>query len=52
MAHWQLERTDEARKLYDKAVERMDKNDPQNEELLRFRAEAVELLGIAEEKVP
>ena len=48
MAHWQLKNQDEARKWYDKAVEWMEKNKPDDEELLRFRAEAAELLGIAE----
>ena len=48
MAHWQLGHKDEARKWYDKAVEWMDKNQPKNEELLRFRNEAAELLGISE----
>jgi tetratricopeptide (TPR) repeat protein len=48
MARWQLGHKDEARQWYDKAVEWMDKNAPKNEELLRFRAEAAELLGIAE----
>jgi serine/threonine protein kinase/tetratricopeptide (TPR) repeat protein len=46
-AHWQLGRKDESRKWYDKAVEWMDKNQSRNEELIRFRAEAAELLGIA-----
>jgi tetratricopeptide (TPR) repeat protein len=46
MAHWQLDHKDEARQWYDKAVEWMDKNNPKNEELLRFRAEAAELLGV------
>jgi serine/threonine protein kinase/Tfp pilus assembly protein PilF len=50
MAHWQLGHKEEARKWYDKAVEWMDKNQPKNEELLRFRAEAVELLGITDPK--
>ena len=50
MAHWQLGHKDEARTWYDKAVEWMEKNEPKNEELLRFRAEAAELLGIAEPK--
>jgi serine/threonine protein kinase/tetratricopeptide (TPR) repeat protein len=48
MARWQLGDKDEARTWYDKAVEWMDKNEPKNEELLRFRAEAAELLGITE----
>ena len=46
MAHWQLEHKEEARKWYDKAVEWMDKNQPKNEELVRFRGETRELLGI------
>lgn len=44
MAHWQLGDQDEARKFYDQAVEWMEKNKPQDEELKRFRAEAAELL--------
>jgi hypothetical protein len=50
MAHWQLDEKDEARTWYEKAVEWMDMNQPKNEELLRFRAEAAELLGIIEPK--
>ena len=50
MVHWQLGDKDEARKVYDKAIEWMDKNQPKNEELLRFRAEAAELLGITQPK--
>jgi serine/threonine protein kinase/tetratricopeptide (TPR) repeat protein len=46
MTYGQMGRKDEARKWYDKAVQRMDKNQPKNEELLRFRAEAALLLGI------
>jgi len=41
MAHWQLAHKDEARQWYDKAVEWMDKNKPDHEELRRFRAERV-----------
>lgn len=37
---------EQARIYYDKAVHRMDKNQPMNEEFRRFRAEAEELLGI------
>lgn len=48
MSHWQLDNKDEARTWYGKAVEWMDKNQPKNEELLRFRAEAAELLSISE----
>jgi tetratricopeptide (TPR) repeat protein len=50
MAHWQLDQKKEARKWYDQAVAWMDKNQPQNEELRRFRAEAAELLGIEKKK--
>ena len=45
MSHWQLGKKDEARQWYDKAVEWMEKNKPDDEELKRFRAEAEELLG-------
>ena len=48
MAHWQLDEKDEARKSYDKAVEWMEKNKPDDDELRRFRAEAAELLGVKE----
>jgi WD40 repeat protein len=48
MAHWQLDEKEQACKWYAKAVQWMDKNKPQDEELRRFRAEAAELLGIKE----
>lgn len=47
---YQLGNKEESRKWYDKAVEWMDKNDPHDDELKRFRAEAAEVLGIKEEK--
>ena len=50
MAHWQIDQKEEARKWYDEAVEWMEKNNPADEELLRFRAEAAELLGIQEDE--
>ncbi len=50
MAHWQLGNKDEARKWYDKGVEWMVKNKPQDSELRRFRDEAAELLGVNEKK--
>jgi serine/threonine protein kinase/Tfp pilus assembly protein PilF len=50
MAHWQLGHREEARDWYDKAVEWMEMNQPKNEQLLRFRAEAEELLKITDEK--
>lgn len=46
MAHWQLAERDQARKHYAQAVEWMEKNQPKDDELRRFRAEAAELLGI------
>ncbi|MBI3863192.1 MAG: tetratricopeptide repeat protein [Planctomycetia bacterium] len=44
MAHWQLDHKKKARELYDQAVQWMEKNDPENEEFHRFRAEADELM--------
>lgn len=49
MAHWQLGEKVTARTWYDKSVAWMDQNKPKDEELLRFRAEAAELLGIQAE---
>src|SRR5262249_31451474 len=46
MAYWQLGEKKDARAWYDKAVQWMDKNNPKDEELRRFRAEASALLGI------
>jgi hypothetical protein len=46
MAHCQLKNPEEARKWYEKAVEWMQKNKPDDENLVRFRDEAAELLGI------
>ena len=50
MAHWQLGKKDKARAWYDRAVQWMNKNQPNNRELRRFRAEAAELLELREEK--
>jgi Tfp pilus assembly protein PilF len=50
MAHWRLGEKDKAREWYDRAVQWMDKNQPTNEELRRFRAEAAELLGLKDKK--
>jgi eukaryotic-like serine/threonine-protein kinase len=49
MAHWQLGDKEAASKWYDQAVVWMDKNQPKNEELRRFREEAAELLGVKEQ---
>jgi hypothetical protein len=46
MAQWELAHKDEARKWYEKAAEWMEQNQPQNEDLRRFRAEAAALLKI------
>jgi serine/threonine protein kinase/tetratricopeptide (TPR) repeat protein len=46
MAHWQLGEKEEARKWYDRAVEWMQKNKPNDEALRRFHAEAAELLSM------
>ena len=48
MVHWQLGHKDEARTWYDRSVEWMEKHQPKNEELLRFRADAEQLLGITQ----
>jgi hypothetical protein len=47
MAHWRNDEPDAARRWYDRAARWMEQNQPQNEELRRFRAEAVELLGLS-----
>jgi tetratricopeptide (TPR) repeat protein len=44
MAHWQLGNKDEARQFHQQAVQWMETNQPKDEELRRFRAEAEELL--------
>ncbi len=46
MSQWQLGNKDDARKSFDAAVKWMEKNAPRNEEFLRFRAEAEQLLEI------
>jgi Flp pilus assembly protein TadD len=46
MALWKLGNKDEARKWYDRAVEWGEKNQHQDDELRRFRAEAWDLLGL------
>jgi tetratricopeptide (TPR) repeat protein len=46
MAHWQLGHKEEARPMYERAVNWMNANQPQNDELRRFRTEAAKLLGV------
>jgi tetratricopeptide (TPR) repeat protein len=52
MARWQLSEKEQARTWYDRAVQWMEKHQPQNEELIRFRAEAAELLNVADKVKP
>jgi len=46
MVHWQLDEKGKAREWHDRAVQWMEKNQPTNAELGRFRTEAAELLGV------
>jgi serine/threonine protein kinase/tetratricopeptide (TPR) repeat protein len=50
MTHWRLGEKDRARAWYDRAVRWMDRNQPKNDELRSFRAEAAELLELNEKK--
>ena len=52
MLHWQQRNKEEAREWYNKAVELMKENNPEDEELRRFRNEVEGLLGISGEKEP
>jgi serine/threonine-protein kinase len=49
-AHWRIGHKGEARSWYDKGVQWMDRAEPNNDEIRRFRAEAEELLGITKQK--
>jgi tetratricopeptide (TPR) repeat protein len=44
MAHWQLDNKEQARAWYDRAVEWVEKNPSDHEELRRFRTEAAGLM--------
>lgn len=46
MARWQKGEKDEARRWYERAVAEMDRMNPNDDELKRFRAETAALLGI------
>jgi tetratricopeptide (TPR) repeat protein len=46
MLEWKLGNEKEARRWYDRAVRRMDENDPENGELVEARAEAEKTLGL------
>jgi serine/threonine protein kinase/Tfp pilus assembly protein PilF len=52
MAHWQLGEKDQARTWYEQAIRWMDKNHPDEEEFVRFHAEAAALLGIQVPSIP
>jgi uncharacterized protein HemY len=52
MAYWHLGEKDKARQAYEQAAEWMNENQPNNDELRRFRAEAAELLNIQDDKKP
>ena len=50
MAHRELGQKEVARKWYDQAAVWMDKNQPEHQELRRFRAEAAALLDVSDKK--
>ncbi len=50
MAHWELGQKEVARKWYDQAAAWMDRNQPEHQDLRRFRAEAAALLGLNHKK--
>jgi Tfp pilus assembly protein PilF len=50
MCHEKLGDKDKARQCYEQAARWMDKSQPKNEELGRFRAEAAEVLGVDKKK--
>ncbi|MEE8487046.1 MAG: tetratricopeptide repeat protein, partial [Gemmatimonadota bacterium] len=49
MAHWQKGDQDQAREWYNRAIEWLDGQQPPDDQLQRFRAEAAELLGIEQD---
>jgi len=52
MAHWQKGDKDKARSWYDKAVQGMEKDESNDDELRRFGAEAAALLGLPDHPTP
>jgi serine/threonine protein kinase/Tfp pilus assembly protein PilF len=50
MAYWKLGEKDKARERYERAAQWSDKNQPNNETIRRFRAEAAETLELNEKK--
>jgi serine/threonine protein kinase/Flp pilus assembly protein TadD len=52
MAHWRLGAQEKARQWFQKAAAWMDKNQPSDPKLLRFRTEASKLLGLPDTQAP
>jgi pentatricopeptide repeat protein len=52
MCRWRLDARQDALRLYEQAVQWMQEKKPNDEELRRFRAEAVEHLGIGDPSLP
>jgi serine/threonine protein kinase/Flp pilus assembly protein TadD len=50
MAYWQVGEKDKARQAFDEGATWIDQNQPNNEELRRFRAEAEDLMSVKERK--
>jgi hypothetical protein len=46
MLYWEVDKKEDAQRLYNKAVERIDKTKPEDEAVRRFREEAEKLLGV------
>jgi tetratricopeptide (TPR) repeat protein len=51
MVHWQLSKRDEARKWYERAIEWMEKNQPQDPEVRAFQVETEQMLGVQKKKM-
>jgi hypothetical protein len=49
MAHWQLNRREEARTWFSKAVDWMDQNQPDDDELDRIRVVSTGVIGVSED---
>jgi hypothetical protein len=50
VAHWQFGEKDKARQWYDRGVEWMKKNKPDDDDLRRLQAEAAALLSLNEQE--
>ena len=49
MAYWQMDNKEEAQRLYHETVKKIEENQPLDEELNRFRAEAADSLQVTKE---